>query len=317
MTHAVKTKRAGVALGAKRTRSLLLAIYRACRRAGSAVGLGKLSLARVLDTVVVSRLGRGPIRVRGQWMLLDRGDVLELASHGVYEPAETRFIEGRLRPGSVVVDVGANIGYHTLVLARVVGPSGRVFAFEPDPENFELLRKNVEMNGYRNTYLFRAAVSDRGGSTALFLSSNTADHRTYQPPNQPRESVAVEACRLDDRLADLAALDFVKLDIQGFEWRALEGMRSLLERSAGCCLMIEFWPRGLVDAGCEPSRFLDRLAELGFELNHVVATGQLRPVEASELLRRYTAENSRFVNLVCEKSGRADTVRDSIRIARS
>src|SRR5438094_750470 len=109
-----------------------------------------------------------------------------------------RFIESLVHPGDVAVDVGANIGYHTLIFARAVGERGRVFAYEPDPDNFRLLRRNVELNGYRNVRPFQAAVSDRSGTLTLYLSrDNPADHRAYLPADEARDGIAIDSYRLD------------------------------------------------------------------------------------------------------------------------
>src|SRR5437867_3185244 len=94
--------------------------------------------------------------VRGHWMHLDPTDSVvspTLRHFGVFEPFETQLVQQMVRPGDVVLDVGANIGYYTLIFAELVGEQGHVYAFEPDPRNFAFLAKNVHSNRYRNVTL--------------------------------------------------------------------------------------------------------------------------------------------------------------------
>src|SRR5207237_678248 len=156
---------------------------------------------------------------------------------------------------------GANIGYYTLVFAELVGDSGRVFAFEPEPANFALLSENTGLNGRANVTLVNAAVADAGGRLPLYLAGeNKGDHRLFDSPGESRDSVAVEVVQLDEYLADHPReIDFVKIDIQGSEGGALEGMASLLERSRDVELLVEFWPDGLRTFGTDPEEFLESL----------------------------------------------------------
>ena len=90
-----------------------------------------------------------------------------------YEPFETELLLSQLGPGNVVLDLGGNIGYYTLLFARRVGPSGKVFAFEPDPDNFALLQENIESNGYENVVLVPKAAADRAGPARLYAAPIT------------------------------------------------------------------------------------------------------------------------------------------------
>ena len=113
-------------------------------------------------------------------MFLDSVDSLRLSFNGVYEPCETEFVMNEIKKGDVVLDIGANIGYYTLIFARLVGEEGKVFAFEPDPENFALLKKNVEINGYHNVVLVQKAISNKTGKIRLFKFDDfKAGHRIH------------------------------------------------------------------------------------------------------------------------------------------
>ena len=114
----------------------------------------------------------------GFTLYLDDADSLALSYNKQYEPEETQFFIDNLKEGMRVVDVGANIGYYTTLFSRLVGTTGSVIAFEPDPTNFSLLEKNCKANGCRNVRLEQLALSDKNGVAQLHLSEvNRGDHR--------------------------------------------------------------------------------------------------------------------------------------------
>ena len=195
--------------------------------------------------------GRPPVRVHGHVMLLhdfarDKWISPYLAAGKLFEPFETEWMQNLVRPGDTVLDVGA--AYRVLYAAagRLVGPAGRVLAFEPDPANFALLQQNVVLNRYANVSLYHFALAQQAGSAALFLSGdNAGDHRLWRPA-EARTSVHVPTVALDDFLDPAQArMHFIKMDIQGAECSALAGMTNLLRRQTQVTLVTEFWPMGL------------------------------------------------------------------------
>ena len=96
---------------------------------------------------------------------------------GMWEPAETALIRSQLKPGDTFIDVGANFGYYTVLASKLVGPTGRVIAFEPDPRSFQLLERNVARNGCTNVVLEQKALADKPGTLTLHVSdSNRGAH---------------------------------------------------------------------------------------------------------------------------------------------
>ncbi len=135
-----------------------------------------------------------------------------------------------------------------------------MYAFEPEPKNFELLQKNVRLNGLTNVVLERKALSNRKGTMKLFIADdNKGDHRIYQPENEDRPSVDVEAVRLDEYFKDHERrIDFLKTDTQGAEGVILEGMTGLFEgRTDGPTIFMEFWPHALQRDGDRRRRPLE------------------------------------------------------------
>jgi FkbM family methyltransferase len=212
-----------------------------------------------------------------------------LLLHGTWEPFETELFQQALAPGMVVFCLGAHVGYYALLAARGVGRGGRVYAFEPGPDSFRLLVKNVDANGYRNVVAVRKAVGHVTGPGRLYLhASNSGDHRVY-PSAERRTFVEVDVVRLDDWLGDRApAADVIQMDLQGAEMLALEGMDALVRRSPAARIFTELWPEGLRLAGRSEEEFLGRVAALGFRMNVIdEARRRLVPLAGAEDLARY------------------------------
>jgi FkbM family methyltransferase len=242
--------------------------------------------------------------VFGHRMYLDKLDSLRLSLHKGYEAGETRLTMDMVKPNHVVLDLGANIGYYTLIFSKLVGPGGRVYAFEPDPTNFELLGRNVRTNKYENATLVQKAVSDTTGSVKLYLSElSSGDHRIYDS-HDGRSASEVEVIRLDDYFQDVSfKADFIKMDIQGAEHKALGGMMRLIERSGPVTVLTEFWPFGLTQAGSDPRAFLDLFKSLGFRIQHVeMRSDMLTEADPASLLKRFRIENALHTNLLCTRS---------------
>jgi FkbM family methyltransferase len=245
--------------------------------------------------------------VNGKRMYLDlsdRGLSWPLFLRGVYEDFETRVFKEVVKRGNVVVDVGAGIGYYSLLAAHLVGEEGMVYAFEPEPNNYGLLVKNVEINEISNVVCIRKAMSNKTGHAKLFLSAtNRGDHRIYDLKDG-RESVSIEVTSLDTFFeGQPRRIDVIKMDVQGAEAQVLEGMSSLIQENPDLVILTEFWPLGLQLSGSSAAEFLNQLLRHHFviyDMNEVL--GQLDPVDPSELVNMRLRE--KHTNLLCVK-GRA------------
>ncbi|MDH5495800.1 MAG: FkbM family methyltransferase [Candidatus Bathyarchaeota archaeon] len=190
-----------------------------------------------------------------------------LLNYGVWEMHETELFKRAVRKGMIVVDLGANIGWYTLIAAKLVGKKGKVYAFEPEPDNCALLRKNVQLNGYSNVIIERKAVLDRYGSIRLFLNSdNLGDHRIYDS-HDGRKSITVEGTTLDEYFRnEHDNIDVIKIDIQGAEMAALLGMDRVIKANENLKMFIEFGPTAISRSGFSPREFLNKLFEYGFKI---------------------------------------------------
>jgi FkbM family methyltransferase len=164
-----------------------------------------------------------------------------------------------------VVDIGANIGLYTLLLARLAGKTGRVFSFEPEPNLFAVLCENCAANRAHNVTPFQCAAGDSNGRTTFQRSAfNSGDNRLGQARAETT-AIETEVARLDEVLP-VREVQFIKLDVQGHELGALSGMQEVIAASPDVRVLFEFWPAGLREAGTPPEALLDFFRARGFEL---------------------------------------------------
>lgn len=199
-----------------------------------------------------------------------------------YDAPVARFIRERIKSGAVALDVGANVGVYVLQFARWSGPRGRVVAFEPNPSAMRVLRRHVELNGLNERVtLVGAAVGASVGEATLYAAGAEGMSRLGEPNPLIADratKISVPLITLDAYCAANAlAPDWLFLDIEGFELRALEGARALIrERGAALNLIVELHPNAWPAAGTTREDAEALLAELG--LAPVPLTGQRDPL---------------------------------------
>jgi FkbM family methyltransferase len=198
-----------------------------------------------------------------------------------WEPEEGRLLLSLARPGMRFLDVGANIGYFTVLMAKHA--PGSVFdAVEPEPGNARMLAMNLWHNKVEAT-VWPLALSAGERSLPLHLTEhNAGDTRTHAArPDQWYQTVAVAA--RGDELFGSRGFDLVKLDVQGFELDVLQGMPETIQRSPGIAVVAEFWPKALRDRKVEPYTVLRCYREMGFTILTQV-DDQLRRMEDPEII---------------------------------
>lgn len=248
-----------------------------------------------------------PLIIRGHRMVLassGRYAPLDMAG-GRFEASTTKLFFNLLKPGDNFVDVGAHVGYYSLLAARLVGETGRVFSFEPEPQNYELLVKNVRANAYKNIMTVQRAIGDQPGQMPLFLSSvDNGLHSLFQLGLPKHGNVTVEVTTLDDYFGAIGwpEIALVKVDIEGGESAALEGMRELIRRSPHIKFIMEFCPWILDALNITARQYLDQIRALGFSIQVIEVNGPvpLEDVDADELVRRLLQEHS-YLNLLCTR----------------
>lgn len=188
-----------------------------------------------------------------------------IREEGIWEPYETSLVVASLLAGDVFVDIGANIGYFSILAASIVGPSGAVYAFEPDPENCRLLRASAQLNGHTQIIeVEEAGLAAEAGAGALFLSEdNLGDHQIYAA-GETRSSVPIRLLQGSEFLAPRAQrIDLVKIDTQGSEFQVIVGlMPLLLSLQAAPRMIVELTPYSLREAGASGRALIELLAQL-------------------------------------------------------
>lgn len=265
--------------------------------------------ARALAQWIIKRFIPAQLEVDGLTLVMNPQDavVCGALALGCYESYPKQLFQQLLRPGMTVVDVGANIGLYTALAARAVGSEGKVLAIEPEAMNCQFLLKSVTLNGFQNVFLMQAAVSNHTGQGTLFINlENRADHRIFDR-QAARATVPVQMYRLDDLLAEkgLSRVDIMKIDIQGAEALALEGMLATLRDNRKIQVMIEFWPWGILQAGGQPVEVLRQFRALDFSIFEIDDRGLMLqpPANDSELAGR-TLERQ-HMNLLLQRSDTA------------
>jgi FkbM family methyltransferase len=259
----------------------------------------KAGLGAVIDRLrpaVLPLLARRPVRVDG---LMLAGETIEdrLYYQQLSEGRESFMAElfTRLaKPGDTVVDIGAHLGYFSLLAARRVRPGGRVFAFEPNPETLGRLRANLERNGAADVVtVVPAAVADVPGRRSFYLREG-ADVSSLYSDEAYTSQVEVETVAGDAFFEDAGAFDLLKVDVEGAEPSVLAGLARSLDR-AGLKAFVECNPEALEAAGSSVDALVGVLEQAGFRVSVIDEERRvLRPVAGA-------AELWPYVNLFCER----------------
>ena len=191
----------------------------------------------------------------------------------IHEKSTTNLFKKVVKEGDVVVDLGANIGYFTLLVASLVGKKGKVYSFEPEPRNYDYLVKNIELNSYNNVFAIQKAVSDKNAKTKLFICPYDTGHHTikqyegirdYKPEFLTKEEkfIEIETITLDDFFKDKERLiDVIKMDVEGAEMLALSGMDKIIRKNKNLKMFVEFFPLLIRKMGSSPEEFIRKLLE--------------------------------------------------------
>lgn len=174
-----------------------------------------------------------------------------LTVDGIWEPFETLIITKLIKQGDIVYDIGANIGYYSIIASNLVKNSGKVFSFEPEPTNFRLLKFNLKKNRCSNVICEPIAVSDGPSETYLYLSEDNLGGHSIYKSDLKRKRLRVPQINIDKYPSAFSGkIDFVKIDTQGAEYKILSGMKDVILHNRDIIkVVIEFWPNGLDMAG--------------------------------------------------------------------
>jgi FkbM family methyltransferase len=300
-------------------RGLLLRLYNLIAPWVSKIGITKMkigttTLGQKIYAFIFSVLNYrlpDPIYVNGMKMFHHTPDGLNRLGHVFafnYEPQTSLIFEQIVKPSMVVVDIGANIGYYTLLSAKLTGVNGKVYAFEPVPFLYSLLQKNISANGLENRVeAFPLAIGDHSEKKCNFyLGELMVESSLFHVLGTGKSLIEVEMASLDDffRKHNWPAVDIVKIDAEGADKIIVEGMRQVIMRNPGLKLVIEFNPVCLQSSGIAPEELLILLKELGFYEVHILfwKTLEYRRIPEDNQYILNVAKKVSYVNLLCERA---------------
>ena len=236
---------------------------------------------------------------------LDRIFALYLWKFSAMESFETKLLRELTKPGMTVFDIGANIGYYTLILAGLVGENGKVYAFEPDPENYRLLIKNIKANNYNNIIPIQRAVSDKTGKIKLFLSEeHKGNHKIYDS-GEGRKSIEIESIALDEFTKENKVNpDIMKMDIEGSEPMAFLGMKNLIKDNKDIKIISEFFPYAMRKCrnSNPPEEFISFLEDQGFKVSIInEKENKVDPITSTSQFIINFCKGKKYISLYLEK----------------
>lgn len=214
-----------------------------------------------------------------------------IAAHGTWEPLEVEWLEKHLHPGQTFLNVGANVGYHVVRAARLVGPEGRVIAIEPDPENFAYLELNIAIHGLDNVELHRCAAGSAPAKLRLHRGDDNSGDNRLVPFADASTSVQVRVRRMDELLAG-RHIDAALVDTQGWDHEVVAGMSGLRRVP----MIVEFVPPWLQERGVDPEQVVRDLQAQGYEVG-VLEAGIPPGASPTEVVAGSQNEERMFANL--------------------
>ena len=203
-------------------------------------GLAKTSLGRFIHNHIYTRLR--PKKIKVHRFLLKLHSTPDSSSDNIfferdnYEKRQADIVKKNIKKGDTVIDIGANIGYYTILFSKLVGKKGKVIAFEPEPSNFKLLKENIEINNCKNVVPFNVALSDSKGKKELYFNPENRGGCSLKNKNL-KNVLKVRTMPLDDIIKKA---NFIKIDVEGAEAEVLEGADKILKQN-NLILMIEVY----------------------------------------------------------------------------
>lgn len=218
-----------------------------------------------------------------------------------YEIGTTQTFKKVVKPNMRVVDIGAHIGYYTVLASKLVGDNGKVWAFEPEPRNYSELLKNIALNQLNNVVAAPYAIGNKIQKRELFYSTKwSGECSLVEIRQRPRDSIPVEVITLDHAL-DGEKIDVIKIDVDGGELMALEGAGEVINRNPDIKLFIECWKYGLEGAGCSCLNFMSALRSYGFKYIYTITEHSgIARLASNQDVGEYL-KKADGINLLCSK----------------
>jgi FkbM family methyltransferase len=225
---------------------------------------------------------------QGLWIALINNDLISecIKNHNIWEPEVTNYLIKNVKPNQTIIELGANIGYYTILLAQLVSPGGRVYSYEANDEVYDFTKFSLRMNGLSDVVAMQnTGILDKAREVTLhytrlnnhsFYETNIGEaHITIDPHARGDDLVKkVKAISLDENLPNLKNVDFLRMDIEGSELLAIQGAKRIIESSPNLKIVME-WAPGMLKNFGNVSDFINEMYSYGFRFYEIRKNGDL------------------------------------------
>jgi len=248
----------------------------------------KIKIMKKKQIIEIQKFGKyAEVKIGRYKFVLDRSELHDFQilknfeSGGIYEPEVSLYIMKNLKLGETFMDIGANNGYYTILAAELVGPTGKVISLEPNPNAFQRLLHNIEINNLKNIIPLNIALSDKDGKATLYLNDGSEDGlASLIKGEQSKSFFEVELKRFDDLFED-EKINIIKMDVEGSEINIIRTAENYIESHKGIKIIMEWNPSYRTN---NDFNYLSRLFHInlllpekksGFEINEITEFKQL------------------------------------------
>lgn len=239
----------------------------------------------------------------GQRLLVstkDSGLGMFLRTKGEYEPLQTNLFIQTVKPGDIVFDIGANVGYYTLLASKLAGTKGKVYAFEPDPRTAALLNKNIKLNKCTNVTVVQSALSTQKGITTLVLDEANPGESSLA--NGKGKKITIQGTTLYDFIQQnkIKNIDVIKIDVEGAELEVLKGAQNSLTKNRGV-MFIECNKKALQQFSESPKTLLNLLSTFGYQITKIVNEFNKKTYAFSSKRLETLLSKTSYVGIIAKK----------------
>lgn len=214
-----------------------------------------------------------------------------------WEPDETAIFKRYIESGMTVVDIGAYIGYHSILASKLVGDKGKVYTFEPSPESLTLLHKNIKINNCKNICVVEKAVTEKIGDATYYIVKDNPSNSSIMQSLGWHRKITVSTISLDEFMKD-ERVDFIKMDIEGGERAAINGMVNTIKNNPNLQMVVEVYPPGLKRAGWTLKEYVSFLSQY-FHLYIIGAKNLADEVGYCDIQKKLDKVHA--INLFCSR----------------
>ena len=222
-----------------------------------------------------------------------------------FEPLSAKLISENIKENDVFIDVGANMGFFSVIASKLVGGRGRVFSIEANPSILEILKSNTPN---LNTIIINSAIGNRCGTTEFYVTDDTVNSGIAPSPFvKINQKITIPILTLDKLMDDETFPDqranFIKIDVQGDEVAVLEGAKSLIDRNDNLCILVEWAPGWMEMAGYDLNQLPDLIKSYGFKDIYVIDEYLKKKMTIQEMKEVFSLDKSgkRFCNIFAKK----------------